>query len=297
MVKVGFINRSPDIKIPFNRAVVPVTKTVNSSVRANRHRPQRRRRGEIAGRSYLPALRTAWLGLTDDEKNAWIAAAAVDGRLPWHFFVSDTSARWSAGLSGVTNITEFHAGRVGHVELSGTATQITISQEHKLTHRRMQRVVGSKSQQVPTTVQEVLSLPLTIGCCYRSNLTAVGPNPYAKLYARVTTAHKGTNPTTDVVCILALVSGWASCEQTLYAVAGYLRNYSLNLELHDVTGTLEFDYMRAEHGGTNFAYDFRCDNIARGFSNANYQLPPPWTPVDVPLGATYSSVYPSDSDL
>lgn len=297
MVKVGYVNRTPDIKIPFNRAVVPLTKTVNSSMRANRNIVHRRRRSEIAGRSYLPALRAIWLNLTTEQKAAWFSAAAIDGRAGWFFFVSEMSARWASGLTGVTDITDLHAGRVGHVEIGGSATGILLQQDHNARHKRMIGVVGSKTQKVPTVVNEVLSFPLTIGMSYRSNLTAAGPNPYAKLYARVTTAYKGGNPPAQVECVLSLVSEWQSCESSLDAVVGVPRHYVLGLELHDCTGTLEFDYLRAEHGGTNFAFDIRCDDIAHGFSNANYKLPPPWAAVDLQAGATFGSVYPSDADL
>lgn len=297
MVKVGFVNRTPDIKIPFNKAVVPVTKTVNSSMRANRNIVHRRRRGEIAGRSYLPVLRAIWVAMSTDDKTAWLSAAAVDGRPGWFFFVSEMSARWSSGLTEVTDITDLHAGRVGHVEIGGTATGILLQQDHNYQHKRMLRVMGSKTQKVPTVVKEVLSVPFTIGLSYRSNLTAAGPSPYARLYATITSAHKGSNPATEVECVLSLVSEWASSEQTLNALVGVPRHYSLSLELRDCTGTFEFDYVRAEHGGTNFAFDFRCDNIANGFNNANYQLPPPWAAIDLQAGATFSSVYPSDGDL
>lgn len=297
MVKVGFVNRSPDIKIPFNKAVVPVTKTLNSSMRANRNIVHRRRRKEIADRSYLPALRDIWANMDDDTKATWVAAAAVDGRSAWFFFVSETSARWKSGQTGVTYITDFHAGLVGHIEIGGSATGVLLQQDHNFQHKRMIRVVGSQTQKVPIIVNEILTVPFTIGLSYRSNLTAAGPNPYARLYARVTTAYKGGNPPTEVECILALVSGWASSESTLDALVGVPRHYSLGLELRDCVGTLEFDYVRAEHSGTNFAFDFRCDDISHGFSNTNYKLPPPWSPVDLQPGVTFSSIYPSDSSL
>lgn len=297
MPKVGFVNPPTELEQRYRKHTTAVLKTRHSSVRFKAGIISKRKHKTIGNRSYLNDIKTLWAALSPSDKLAWASAGAALNLSGWHCFVQDTAYRLSAGLSGSAEPSTLHTARVGHLQIDSPAAGIKLQQIHGISHKRMQKVVGTKAQFVPVDIQEILTLPLLIGVSYRANLTAAGGSPYAKFYADITSSYKGEDIHQETSLDLSLVSGWQRLEQTVSTVVGLVRSYSLVIELSGVQGSVEFDYPTATHGGTNFAYDIPCDSIERGFSNANYSLPPPWEPVNVPDGASYFSTYPIDANF
>lgn len=294
MALVSYVNPTPDLKDRFDRAFTPVYKTKHSSLRWNGRIIPARRKSSISTRSLLPQIRDIWASLTPTEQQAWKDAAAAASYNAWNAFVQDQSYRLKNGIGGVATPSIYHTYKVGRINVSEPNTNFKLEQIHPIEYFKMAKVRGTKSQRVPVSIIEQLLLPLEIGLSYRTDLTAAGPEPYARFYAEVTRSYQGLDLLEKLTIDIPLSSAWSRQLATLADVVGSARWYSLFIELNDVSGFIEFDLVRAFHSGTNFARDFRCTNISSGFSNYNYQLPASWAADAPAAGVTFGSVYPTD---
>lgn len=294
MAKVAFVNPTPDVKDRFTQQFAPVYKTKYSSLRWNGRLIPPRKKRNISTRSLLPQIRDIWNGLSPAVQEQWKLAAAEANYNAWNQFVQDMSYRIKFGIEGVATPSNYHTYKVGRIDMESPANNFRLEQVHPVQYFQMQKVRGTKSQRVPVAITEQLLLPLEVACSYRTELTATGPEPYAKFYAEVTRSYQSLDLVEEVGFEIPLSSAWARQSATLSDVVGTARWYSLYIELNDVSGWLEFDLVRAFHTGTNFARDFRCTNISSGFSNFNYQLPASWAADTAEEGVTFGSVYPSD---
>lgn len=295
MAKVAYVNPEPDVKDRFTAAFTPVYKTKYSSLRWNGRLIPPRKKKNISTRSLLPQIRDIWNGLSPEIREQWKLAAAEANYNGWNQFVQDMAYRIKFEIAGTATPSIYHTYKVGRIDMEAPATNFRLEQLHPVQYFQMRKVRGTKSQREPVAITEQLLLPLEVAASYRTDLTATGPEPYAKFYAEVTRSYQGTDQTEEVGFTIPLSSPWARQSATLTEVAGTARWYSLYIELNDVAGFLEFDLVRAFHTGTNFARDFRCTNISSGFSNFNYQLPASWAADSAEEGVSFGSVYPSDS--
>lgn len=297
MPTVSYVNPEPDLKEAFSKLFTPVYKTKNSSLRWNGRLISPRKVVNITSRSLLPQVRELWAGLSSGEQAAWASAGAAQGYSGWQLFVQDTCYRIKFGIAGLATPSDLHGYKVGQIIMASPADNFRLEQVHPVEYFQMVKVPGTKSQREPVAVREQLTLPLTVGLSYRTNLTSNGPNPYAKFYAEVTRSYQSLDLVEEVGFNIPLSSTWDRETATLSEVVGVARWYALYIELNDVLGTIEFDILQATHSGTNFARDFRCTNISSGFSDYNYQLPASWAADSPEAGVTFGSVYPSDGDL
>lgn len=297
MPKVAYVSVPPDLKDRYSQQFQPLYKTKDSSVRWNGGLIAPRKKYKITTKSLLPGLAALWNELDGSTKLGWKAAGEKQGYNAYNTFIQDTAYRMKFGIEGTATPSIYHSYKVGEIVIAAPATQFKLVQAHPVEYFKLKKVKGTKSQYEPFAIEEVLTLPLSIGFSYRSNLTAVGDNPYCKLYAEVTYSYQGLDKTTRVETDISLVADWGNALAALSQVVGHARWYTLAIEFNNVQGTLQFDLVRAYHGGTNFARDFRCTNINAGFSNTNYQLPPSWEAAEAVDGVLYGSVYPSEDDL
>lgn len=295
MAKVAYVNPEPDIKDRFTKQFTPVYKTKYSSLRFNGGLISPRKKKTISTRSLLPQIRDIWNNMDNLEQYAWQQAGLQAGYNGWNCFVQDMAYRLKNDIPGVATPSIYHTYKVGRIEMNSPADFFRLEQLHPVEYYQMKKVRGTKSQREPVAIVEQLTLPLEVGCSFRSSLTATGPNPYAKFYADVVHSYQAQDLHTRVGFDIPLSSSWDRQIETLSSVAGKARWYSLYFELSDVSGFMEFDLVRAFHTGTNFARDFRCTNISAGFSNFNYQLPPSWAADAPEEGVIFGSVYPTDS--
>lgn len=297
MAKVAYVNPDPDLKDRFTKLFAPVYKTRNSSLRWNGRIIPARKKKDYVTKSLLPEIRELWKGLSDADRSAWSDAAAVSDYSGWQQFVQDTAYRIKFEIPGVATPSTLHQYKVGRIVLAEPADFFRLEQLHPVKYFQMVKVPGTKSQREPEAVIEQLTLPLTIGLSYRTNLTSNGPNPYCKFYAKVIRSYQSLDLEEEVGFDIPLSSTWDRETATLTDVVGVARWYSLYIELNDVLGTIEFDILQSEHSGSNFARDFRCTNISSGLTNYNYQLPASWAADAPEEGVTFGSVYPSDDPL
>lgn len=294
MVKVSYVNPTPDLKDRFTSQFTPVYKTRNSSLRYSGGLISPRRVNPVSTRSLLPEISALWKSLTTEEQNSWKAAGAAQSYTGYALFVQDTAYRIKFGIPGLATPSVIHAYKCGQITMSGEAEHFRLEQLHPVEYYRMAKVRGTKSQREPVAVIEQLLLPLQIGLSYRTNLTPIGDSPYAKFYAEVVRSYQSLDLVDTVGFEIPLSTDWDRQTATLTEVVGVARWYSLYIELHNVHGTLQFDLLESRHTGTNYAREFRCNNISSGFSNYNYQIPPSWAADGYEPGVTFGSVYPSD---
>ena len=294
MPKVAYVNPTPDLQDKFSQLFTPVYKTRNSSLRWNGRLIPPRKVVNISSRSLLPQVRELWNGLTPTQRTNWAAAGAAQNYSGWQLFVQDTCYRLKFGIAGLATPSTLHGYKVGQIVMESPADFFRLEQLHPVEYFQMVKVPGTKSQREPAAVREQLTLPLTVGLSFRTDLTANGANPYAKFYATVIRSYQSLDLEEEVGFNIPLSSAWDRETASLIEVVGTARWYSLYIELNDVLGTFEFDIVQATHAGTNFARDFRCTNISSGFSNYNYQLPASWAADAPEEGITFGSVYPED---
>lgn len=295
MALVSYVNPDPDVKDRFTKAFTPLYKTRHSSLRWNGRLIPPRKKKNISSRSLLPQIRDIWNSLSPEIQQQWKDAAAEANYNAWNAFVQDMAYRIKFDIAGVATPSELHTYKVGQINMSAPAEHFRLEQLHPVEYFQMRKVRGTKSQREPVAIVEQLLLPLQVACSYRTNLTATGDGAYCRFYAEVTRSYQGLDLTEQVGFDIPLSSAWARQSATLTDVVGTARWYTLYFELYNVSGTLEFDLVRAYHTGTNFARDFRCTNISSGFSDYNYQLPASWAADEAVEGVTFGSVYPSDS--
>jgi len=247
---------------------------------------------KLTSKSYLPTIKELWAGFSTEQKTAWKNIDPHPQKHGWRTFVADQSQRIKLGLSGTATPNTHHQDLVGAINIEAPADEAKLVQLHPSQYWVNTRVTGKKSMYQPTSVTELLVLPLKISISYKSNLTSTGTGSFAKFYAEVRHFYQGQNLETKLEINIPLSSDWATSDATLSNVLGEASSYNLYIHLYKVRGTLLFDNVKAEHSGSNWARDTYCKNIAQQFTKAFYQIPKHWAAVILPDGADYDSIYP-----
>jgi len=294
MPRVSLIEVPIELKALFDSLVYRLNRYANSSVRVRGRIVPEKKKFDVPNRSLLPQISAEWAGLSDPERAAWNSAAGQTNMKGWNLFVQDTAYRIKYGREGLAVPSDEHQYKVGRVQIEAPASQAIITQTHPVEWFKMQKVSGTKSQYVEVAVNEKLVLPLTVGLSFRTDLTATSGTPRARFYAKVISHYQGRNIETEVGFDLGLQTDWTRNEETLSDVLGVARWYSLYIELIDVRGFIEFDNVLAEHTGSNYARDLRCNDINTQLSRIYFQVAKSWEIVSMPSGSAYDSVYPDD---
>ena len=256
----------------------------------------------LTARSLLPSVAASWNALTTLEKLAWNAAGRVAGFNPtqknpnatiagYRLFVQDQCLRLEYGLPGVSTPSLFAQYKVGHIQISPPATLISLIQMHPNAYWIKKKVVGSKSMYESVKVTEFLSIPLTIQLNYKSDLVACGPNPYAKFYAKIWYSYQGIDRYYNLNIDLDLQSDWKAASAIQTAAINQLVGYDLYITLNDVQGDLYFDDLKSTHDGQNWVRDPNCNDINETLTKIWYQIPKAWAALELPVGASYNSIY------
>ena len=188
---------------------------------------------------------------------------------------------------------EYHQDLVGKINITGPAEEIKLKQSHPHTYWLYQKVAGSQAMYEMAEVEEVFSLPLKIGISYKSNLVSTGSGSFAKLYADIRHLYQGVNRSTNLEIDIPLIAGWTKLDITETTLIGQAVSFNLYIHLYKVTGELLFDNIIAEHNAQNWARDPFCKDTNRVFTRQFSQVLANWTPMILPTGASYGSVYPT----
>ncbi|MEI7961346.1 MAG: hypothetical protein WCI04_03340 [archaeon] len=251
----------------------------------------RKRKAGLSARSMLPTVAEAWNGFSSAQKLAWTNAGAQCGLNGYRLFTKDKCARIINDIAGNATPSLKHQAWVGNIKIQSPATEIKIVQFHPRSYWVSQAVPKHKGMRQPVLVTENFQLPLTISLNYSSNLTAVGPNAYARLYAKIWYKYQAVDLDSYIQIDLDFVSDWKFATLTSGALATIIVGYDLFFELHDLQGDLYFDNIKSTHSAQNWARDTNCDDINQGFTKAFYQIPKHWVALTLPVGAEYGSIY------
>lgn len=294
MAKVGLSIVPEGLEPLFDKAISAGNRYIYVCYRRVLRFFNRERELDLLARSYLVEISALWFELSSGERTAWADVGALVGMTGWRLFVSDTSVRLNLGLSGVATPSIYHQVRAGYINIEAPATSIKIAQKHPHSYWIKQKISGTQSQFAPVQITESFDLPLTIGVNYKTDLTSEGGGASARFYAKVRTNYQGRNIYTEVGVDMSLSSGWNYAEADLTEVIGAVISYEVFLECVDVSGEIWFDNPTIVHSGQNWCRDPLCDNINESFSYAYRDVIPNWEAVDLPLGASFSSVYKDD---
>lgn len=293
MAKIDFLNLSGSEEELYFRGLQSSDRFVHSSVRVKGPVLSRYKIKKLTQRSLLPQISDDWALKTTEEKDAWSEAGAQCNLNGWRLYVKDKCARIKNGLSGDAVPNLLHQVWAGQIHIESPASSIKIVQLHPRNYYIYKKVSGTKSQYSPILITEDLALPFTLGCNYKSNLSVVGPNPSAKIYALFWHRYQGLNLHTPLEISLDYLTDW----KTVSVVSGDLPTtlvaYDLYIELVDLRGDIWFDKINAQHSGQNWCRDPSMQDMNQTFTKQWYQIPKHWAPVEMPLGATYDSVYPT----
>jgi hypothetical protein len=247
----------------------------------------------VSSRSLLPQVRDLWASLSDAEKLLWKTAGNTINYNMWNLFVQDTSYRLKYGIPGLAVPSTLHQYKVGRLEISAPADSARLAQYHPEHYYKSVKVTGTKGLYEDVKITERLQLPLEVGLSYRAEFTATSGAPIARFYAIVTSSYQGRDIETEVGFDFDLSSDWQRQTVTITEALGVARSYDLYLEFTDVRGWIEWDNVLSRHSGTNFARDFRCNDVNNALDRVNYQIEKSWEEELLPAGSAFDSVYPT----
>lgn len=294
MARTGYIDAPDNLQVLLANLLQYSNRYINAGVRKKSGIIPEKKKYNVPSRSFLPAVAEMWNALTEPEREAWKTAAGQTNLNGWNLFVQDTCYRMKYGYTGLAVPSNYHQYKVGRLQIEAPASKLVISQSHPIEWYKLKKVTGTKNQYHEVSVTERLMLPLTLGLSYRSDLTAAGDTPIAKFYAKVISHYQGRDIETTAGFDIDLSTDWTRETTTLTEVLGVARWYDLFIELRDVRGYVEFDNVLASHTGSNYARDFRCNDIDTPISRTFFQVTKSWEAIEVPTGSDFESVYPAD---
>lgn len=294
MALVGALDIPTELIELFRNLMSSTSNRGSGAIRKHGYLPSRAQVVKLTTRSLLPQIRDDWNALSDADRAAWKAAAAVTSMNGWNLYVQDRSYRIKFGIVGAAVPSLLHQYKVGRVEIAAPAQKAVLAQFHPILYYVSKKMRGNTSQYEDVPITEKLQLPLEVGCSFRSNLTATTGDPKAEFYALVYSSYQGRTIETRVGFDIPLSSDWTSETATITEVIGVARYYTLFLNLDGVRGYVEWDNVIAQHTATNYARDKRCNDVNNELTRTNYQIEKSWEEQFLPSGAAFDSVYPAD---
>jgi len=291
MAKTSYINILPEVEDQYWNDITPGDRFTSARVRRKNLLLSKKRKKGVSQRSLLTEIAAVWATLSQEQKDAWGAAGAECNLNSWRLFIKDYCARRVNELSGIATPSLLHQCWVGQIHIEAPATEAKIVQIHPRNYYTKKKVYGTKSMYSPVLVTEDLGFPFTLSLNYKSNLSAAGADPYAKLYARFWYSYQGQNLLHNLEISLDLITDWKNDFAVLANLVSYAVRYDLYIHLHDLQGDLFFDNIKAEHSGQNWVRDSFCDDVDQSFTRNFYQIPKHWSGSIMPDGADFESIY------
>lgn len=291
MAKVSYTLVPQGYQYFFNKALSSGDRFGVSRVRRNISFMTRRRIKGLTAKTLLPQIVEAWKALSLSEQEAWGVAGQFMGLNGYRLFVKDKTLRIKNDLAGNSTPDDDFQTMVGGFSISAPATSLKVAQFHPREYWVAHKVTGTQSTYEPVKVVEDFALPLELSANYCSRLSAVGPNPYARLTAVVYSLYQGTTRETSCVLDFDLENERGTLSEQIDWVIGKSNSYTLFIEFNDVQGDFFIDNISCFHSGQNWCRDPFCNDIDQSFTRAFYQVPKHWVGVDVPDGAFFASVF------
>jgi len=294
MAQIGYLDVPVELQELLANLISPTSNRRTGAVRKAGYIPSKAQVVKLTTRSLLPQISEMWAGLSAPQVAAWKAAAAVTKMNAWNLFVQDTAYRLKYGIAGLATPSLLHQYKVGRVEINAPAEKVVLAQFHPPLYYVSKKVRGNTTLREDVAISELLTLPLTIGCSYRANLTPTREDYTARFYAIISSSYQGRTIETEVGFNFNTESDWTKKTVTQSKILGLVRSYNLWIELDGVRGWFEWDNVIAKHSGTNYARDARCTDVNNELSIVNYQIEKSWEEQFLPTHTAFSSVYPAD---
>ena len=259
MALVMGITLPAGIDIVYNKTLRMYDISVFCNVGKNPRFPPRDRKFQLREISYLFSIAYVWAYLSDEVKAQWAAAGEVVFQHGYNLYVQDKSYRLKNGIGGEPSPSVYHQYLVGHLGVGAPATAALFAFYYN--HR--------------------VNFPATFELCYKSNLSASGANPYARLNFIWTRYYRGANIENTETIEIPLVSGWTKQQKSITSLPGIRGKWRLEIELHDVVGDLWFDNVEVIFSGEIKNLDPFCLEVEKY-----------WKAVIAGAGVSFSSVYP-----
>jgi len=293
MVKTSYLDIPPELEEKYysglqsmDRFIIPRIKVKTSLLS--------KKRLEITARSYLSQYVALWNNFTDEQKANWKSVDPHSQKHGFRTFTADQAQRIKLELGGVATPNQYHQNMIGRILIQSPADELKITQSHPSSYWISQKVEGKDNMYQPVEISESFSLPLKITIGYKSDLISTNGGSFAYFYAVIRHLYQGENLSYNLIIDIPLQSHWYKEEITISELIGEAISYDLYIHLYKVTGTLFIDNVKAEHSGSNWAIDTFCNKIEQNFSRGFYQISQPWTPITLPTGASYKSIYAGD---
>lgn len=291
MAKVSYIDLVPEIENKYYSGLQPGDRFQYARVgRKNTLLSVKAKKG-LTQKSLLPEIATVWNALSAEQKSAWGAAGAQMLLNGYRLFTQEYCARRVNNLSGGGTPSLLHQSWVGQIHVGVPASEVKLVQVHPHFYYIQKKVLGKKSMYSPVMVNESISLPFTLGLNYNANLTAVGPDSFAKFYAKFWYSYQGVNRSHLLEIPLDYFTDWKTDSATLEVLLSIVVRYDLYFHLYNVQGDIYFDNVKAIHSVQNWARDPFCKDINQGFTRNFYQIPKHWSAEIAPPGVLFESVY------
>jgi len=294
MAKTSHIQVPVESEDKYYQSVQSMDRFIIPRIRTKTALLSRNKKLLIANRSLLPQCSALWNNFTDEQKQAWKDVDNHSQQHGYRTFLADQVQRIKLDLAGVATPNQYHQNMAGQLLVTAPADEIKIAQLHPSSYWVYQRVVGKDNMFEPVEVTESFVLPLKITISYKSDLTSTGEGSFVRFYASVRHLYQGQNLNHDLIINIPLQSHWFKEETTISELIGKAISYNLYIHLYNVTGTLLIDNVKAEHSGSNWTIDSFCNKIEQTFSRGFYQISQPWSPIILPTGASYQSIYTED---
>jgi hypothetical protein len=196
--------------------------------------------------------------LTPYKKDQWSSAGYWAQMSGWDLFAKDMSYRIANGIPGIGEANIYWQFMVGRLHVGYPATEIIIKQN----------------------INFGLNRQFELSINYINKLTAIASPNWCDLYLYFEVLDDGE---------------WIEWSENLYLDGGdrwyysadyydfgldQVRNMYLQFEIHNMRGDLYFDGLSLIGNNINLVTDWQCDNIQSS-----------WTPVNVPGGCSFESVY------
>ena len=294
MAKISNLVLAPENQDLFYSSIKPQDRFIYARVTSKKVFFSRKHLKGLSVKTLLPTISLLWSALSSGDKAKWEAASFFSSLNGFRLFVSDTSYRLAHGISGIANASNYHQVKIGYVQISAPAKAIKLLQFHPFQYWIQKKVSGTKNQMQMVSVTENFSLPFEISLSFKTNLTAVGPNPFCRFYAQVVSSYQGVDRFNYAIIDIDLVSDWDTQSQVITQLLGHFISYELFIELNDVQGDFWFDNVSAYHSMHEWARDSLCNNINQNFTKQWQQIPAHWVAENLPSGANFLSIYPED---
>ncbi len=303
MVKTISVEVADELTEVYNNALERRERFFLGVIQAHKREPSKVQKRELKRASIIASpqegrgsifkyLSPFWRALTTGQKQTWTDAGVFSFLSGWQLFVSDSSARIRNDLSFPIAPSVLWQVRAGYIKIEAPASTLILKQDHPLDYIVARPIVGRSWKDEIVAINEPLSLPVTLKIRYKSDLVAFGGGQIARYKITVWTSYQGEDIFTDFSIDFDEITDWKLDTVVTSSLRGIIIGYTLYIEIVGYRGELLFDNIEATHSATNWALDPRCDEINKTYEKAFALVPPFWTPISLPVGASFSSVFP-----